>query len=51
MSGQLNVEDNTVAAAANVTAPARNNAPVVRRRPALAPVDVEVITSPSGRCI
>jgi len=38
MSGQLNVEDNTIAAAANATAPATNSTPAVRRspRPALA---------------
>jgi hypothetical protein len=38
MSGQLNVEDNTIAAAANATAPATSSPPVARRspRPALA---------------
>ena len=35
MSGQSNVVDNTVAAAANATAPTRNKPPVVRRRPGL----------------
>jgi len=33
MSGQLNVDDNTIAAAANATAPATNNPPVVQRSP------------------
>jgi len=32
MSGQSNVEDNTVAAAVNATAPVRNSPPVARRR-------------------
>jgi hypothetical protein len=45
MSGQSNVEDNTVAAAANATAPTRNSPPVVRRRPVLATTDVNVIST------
>src|SRR5690348_12793599 len=32
MSGQSNVEDNTVADTANATAPTTNNTPVTRRR-------------------
>ena len=32
-SGQLNVEDNTIAAAANATAPTTNNPPVIQRSP------------------
>jgi hypothetical protein len=35
MSGQLNVEDNTVAATANATAPTTNKIPVVLRRRSL----------------
>jgi len=33
MSGQSNVADNTVAAAANATAPTTNDPPVALRRP------------------
>jgi hypothetical protein len=33
MSGQSNVEDRAVAAAANARAPPRRSAPVARRRP------------------
>src|SRR3954447_8271205 len=45
MSGQSNVEDNTVAAAANATAPSRNSPPVVRRRPVFATADVKLIVN------
>ena len=39
MSGQLNVEDNTAAAAANATAPTTNNPPVAQRSPRPVPAD------------
>jgi hypothetical protein len=44
MSGQSNVDDNTVAAAANASAPTTNSPPVIRRRPL--PVLVTVMEEP-----
>src|SRR5215218_3054708 len=48
MSGQSNVDDNTVAAAANATAPTTNSAPVARARPV--PVVVAAIVRQLSSC-
>jgi hypothetical protein len=48
MSGQLNVEDNTIAAAANATAPTTNNPPVAQRSPRPVLTDAACMVTPAS---